>query len=594
MDSPSDALNPVGGLRRRSVTDVDGTHSPDLGATSYPPSPAFEPVTPPFRPVFSRTNSSGDTNSNGTSGTGSPQFDLPDDDLLSGLSLLDFLNVLDAHLELLTRPLRRKSVTWREKADRLVDQAKQKGRETFKVQLPSVPAFDLGESVGFSREAAKSSAVDDGTVDRRKEKRVLSAKDRERLERKYREVRGRMRESIAKVVIKWEEEKTVRLRDKISFLCGVMNVLVSALLLGFRPTWVPDWYGLQMLFFMPWRIYTYKRKAYHYFLFDLCYFVNLLCLVYLYIFPGSALLFEATYGLTLGSLGTAIATWRNSLVFHSLDKVISLAIHIFPPFVFMTIIHFYPRPDALERYPALKQLPHLHPWRTMAICMATYTVWQLLYFYFVLQLRAEKIKEGRATSFTFMINDKKRLVGKIAARLPPHLREPAFIGGQAIYTFVTLLLPVFVLYDSKFWCSVYLIVLFAVSAWNGASFYMEVFARRFQKELIALRKEFDAQQALLNRYMTNPPAQTPAAALAPVADPLESSEDTSSGTTAVPASASSVATAAAEAAGTTDSVVEVGKSEQDPVGETDAAVLAAKEGAPAPAGAMGEESKKTA
>lgn len=206
MDSPSDALDPVGGLRRRSVTDVDGTDSPDLGATSYPPSPAFEPVTPPFRPVFSRTNSSGDTNSNGTSGTGSPQFDLPDDDLLSGLSLLDFLNVLDAHLELLTRPLRRKSVTWREKADRLVDQAKQKGRETFKVQLPSVPAFDLGESVGFSREAAKSSAVDDGTVDRRKEKRVLSAKDRERLERKYREVRGRMRESIAKVVIKWEEE----------------------------------------------------------------------------------------------------------------------------------------------------------------------------------------------------------------------------------------------------------------------------------------------------------------------------------------------------------------------------------------------------
>jgi hypothetical protein len=36
-------------------------------------------------------------------------------------------------------------------------------------------------------------------------------------------------------------------------------------------------------------------------------------------------------------LGSAIATWRNSLVFHSLDKVISLAIHIFPPFVFMTI-----------------------------------------------------------------------------------------------------------------------------------------------------------------------------------------------------------------------------------------------------------------
>lgn len=32
--------------------------------------------------------------------------------------------------------------------------------------------------------------------------------------------------------------KTVRLRDKISFFFGVMNVLVSALLIGFYPTWV--------------------------------------------------------------------------------------------------------------------------------------------------------------------------------------------------------------------------------------------------------------------------------------------------------------------------------------------------------------------
>lgn len=55
------------------------------------------------------------------------------------------------------------------------------------------------------------------------------------------------------------------------------------------------------------------------------------------------------------------------------------------------------------------------------------TLWQITYFYFVLQLRAEKIKEGRATSFTYMINDKKRLVGKIANKLPPHLREAAFI-----------------------------------------------------------------------------------------------------------------------------------------------------------------------
>lgn len=41
------------------------------------------------------------------------------------------------------------------------------------------------------------------------------------------------------------------------------------------------------------------------------------------------------------------------------------------------------------------------------------------------------------------------------------------------------------------------------------------------QELIALRKEFDAQQQLLNRYASNPPPQTPAASTTPIPDPLD-------------------------------------------------------------------------
>ncbi|GAA5856791.1 hypothetical protein JCM8547_008846 [Rhodosporidiobolus lusitaniae] len=508
------------GLRRRSAPASDNASpslvplSPPLQASSSSSAVEAGETSPLFRPVFSRTSTdSGDSSSpsssssSSSSGTGSPRFvlrDSDDDPLFSGLSLLSLLSTLDAHVELFTRPLRRKSVSWREKADKLLDEAKARavagglGEFKLKVPLPDVPAFDLNGGIG--------------------ERKVLSQKDRERLERKFREVREKTRGSVQKLVVKWEEEKTVRLRDKISFLCGVMNVLITALLLGFEPTWVPSWYSVQMLFYTPFRIYTYKNKNYHYFLFDLCYAVNLLCLIYLWVLPGNAILFEACYGLTLGSLGTAIATWRNSLVFHSLDKVISLAIHIFPPLVFTVIRHFYPRDVALERYPALKQLEHIRPWRSMAICMAFYTLWQLLYFHFVIQLRADKIKEGRATSFTYMVNDKKRLIGKIAAKVPQQWREAAFMAGQALYTFVTLLIPLFVLYDSKFWSCVYLLWLFMTSAWNGASFYMEVFSRRFERELLSLRKEFDAQQALLSRYAANPSAPTPGIGL--TADPL--------------------------------------------------------------------------
>ncbi|KAL8287418.1 hypothetical protein RQP46_003276 [Phenoliferia psychrophenolica] len=417
-----------------------------------------------------------------STGEHTPAFDISEEDpwaAMGGLS--DLLIVVDAHLELWTRGLRKRAVTIRETADRLVEESKARAHKIPRIKLPRV----------------NSETLLAGMLDESREIISISAKDKEKLERKYRELRQKTRESLRLISVKWEEEKTVRLRDKISFFFGVMNVLVSALLLGFAPDWIPFYYTAQIAVYLPVRVYDYRQKLYHYFLFDLCYAVNLLCLVYLWILPGNPYLFEACYGLTLGTLGSAIAMWRNSLVFHSMDKVISLAIHIFPPLVFTTIRHFYPNANA--RYPALDHLEHLRPWRSMLINMSAYLVWQVLYYYYVIVARKEKIKQGRATSFTFLINDKKRLVGKIALKVPAQYREFAFMAGQAVYTFITLLPPIFVLYDSKFWSSVYLLILFGVSVWNGGSFYLEVFGRKFEKELIALRKEFEEQQIALQK-----------------------------------------------------------------------------------------------
>lgn len=36
--------------------------------------------------------------------------------------------------------------------------------------------------------------------------------------------------------------------------------------------------------------------------------------------------------------------------------------------------------------------------------------------------------------------------------------------------------------------------IFTVSIWNGASYYVEVFGRRFEKELLALKRELEVMQ----------------------------------------------------------------------------------------------------
>ena len=71
---------------------------------------------------------------------------------------------------------------------------------------------------------------------------------------------------------------------------------------------------------MPLRWYTYHKIGYHYFLADLCYFVNMLLVLTIWFFPQSKRLLISTYCLAFGNNAIAIAMWRNSLVFHSLDK----------------------------------------------------------------------------------------------------------------------------------------------------------------------------------------------------------------------------------------------------------------------------------
>jgi hypothetical protein len=105
-------------------------------------------------------------------------------------------------------------------------------------------------------------------------------------------------------------------------------------LAGRWPHILPLVYTIQALFLITLRFFIYKRKSWHYFgkiqiinfdynlyfiflVYDLCYFVNLLTLLYLWIFPSSKILFTVCYTLSHGPLALAIVLWRNSLVFHS-------------------------------------------------------------------------------------------------------------------------------------------------------------------------------------------------------------------------------------------------------------------------------------
>lgn len=309
--------------------------------------------------------------------------------------------------------------------------------------------------------------------------------------------RSRMKKSVDNINKRWNDTATISLKEKISFISAVLNVFVSGYLIGGVPQYFYFWFTAQIAYFMPIRFYTYHRKGYHYFLADLCYFVNALCLLTIWVAPRSKRLFISTYCLAYGNNAVAIAMWRNSLVFHSLDKVTSLFIHVMPPVTLHCLVHLTPADILRDRFPAVYDIkfseagsPEHYSLGAMLIwATVPYAVWQLSYHFFITVRRREKIAAGRPTSFTWLRKSyANSWIGKAVIGLPPALQEPAFMLIQYSYALLTIL-PCPIWFWSRWSSSAFLMTVFSWSVWNGANYYMEVFGKRFQKELEQMKRD---------------------------------------------------------------------------------------------------------
>ena len=435
------------------ATDEDAANMPQLGDdTAVEPEP---PDTPTLDPVKSLKQSR-----SASFGSSSYQDDFDAFPPLDRLTVLDILDnfALPQHLEKLQRGISAQT----EKVRR--------SRDAFK---------------------SKSQHARDRMVEEWR-RRLPSA------EEQLDHYRKRVRASVEKLGSRWNATKVITLRDKISFICGVMNVFISGFIIGRCPEYFHLWYTAQLIYFMPIRFYTYRRRGYHYFLADLCYFVNLLLSLSLWVFPASKRLFMAAYCLSYGNNAVAIIMWRNSLVFHSFDKVTSLFIHIMPCVTLHCIVHLYPEQLQAERFPALWTIRNSSPgsptayanlFSMLAWSSLPYGFWQLSYYFFITVSRRDKIAAGRPTSFTWLRRSYSKVwIGKFVLSLPENLQEPAFMMIQYVYAVLTML-PCPLWFYYTYASAAFMILVFVWSVHNGAAYYIDVFGKRFQKELEDMKRE---------------------------------------------------------------------------------------------------------
>jgi hypothetical protein len=126
---------------------------------------------------------------------------------------------------------------------------------------------------------------------------------------------GRLRQPL-----RWTP-KHVKLRDKFAFVLGISHLTVSAYWLGWSPSTFYRLYTAKALLLLTLRLVLYRRAKMHYYLLDFCYYANALMLLHIWALPEACELQRILFAFSMGPLAWSIILFRNSMIFHSLDKV---------------------------------------------------------------------------------------------------------------------------------------------------------------------------------------------------------------------------------------------------------------------------------
>ena len=200
-----------------------------------------------------------------------------------------------------------------------------------------------------------------------------------------------------------------------------------------------------------------------------------------------------------GPVTAAIIVWRLSLVYHDFDRMVSIYIHIMPAALSLVLRWHIIPPDTIQ---ALSIFDYI-------TAAGGYIVWQTLY-YLKTEVWDRDILDNNPkllTSLRWLAADKKnptargvlKLLRKIGIMRPDEdyvstefKTKMVFMTSQFVYSCITFIPTVF-LYQWHSLHVAYIIMIFTIAVYNGASYYIDIFSKRYQ---LQFEKKEDMQRVV--------------------------------------------------------------------------------------------------
>ena len=299
---------------------------------------------------------------------------------------------------------------------------------------------------------------------------VLNSK--ERIKEKSREKLDAGKQKILKLRKKTYKrlknmEPEENYRQKVVFTKSVLTLVIKTFAVCSGQWLLPWYYAITCPTLIIWRIITYWQAQFQYFCLDFCYFGNLLIALIIWFAPSNPELCSLLFSISNGILYLGAFSFRNSLVFHSVDKMTSTYIHTVPLLLSFGI-RWYPEETSRYWHGNFPTEPIEPSWWWNVLMpffiLATHTALYTLLVNVILQP-----EEHIVTSYRYITA--KKSIKKIFGQNPPYV---VYVAVNWILCLI--ISTVTLVFYKYFYAHVFgMCFLLWYVTWNGAGYYFDVF-----------------------------------------------------------------------------------------------------------------------
>lgn len=277
--------------------------------------------------------------------------------------------------------------------------------------------------------------------------------------------------------------------DKVVYTSSVCGLMSTQWILMGHTGHFPVYYFVLMSVLLCMRFLYYHLMKKHFYMLDFCYMVNLSCILQTLVFDHNMSLFKTNYVLTHGPILCATIVWRNWIVFQSIDKMTSFALHFLPSLI-CHITRWNLLPSGLDFVSHSK----LTLYDIFVPTTAFYLAWQIYYLLLTEVVMVSQLKSDSrlVTSITYLVSQRWHPVHKFIAKIfqtfgslpsADYKLDPTVWPVKGMYLALQLAYSVSLFcvsplcWNSYTFSCVYLITCFFICVWNSTSHKVEVLSK---------------------------------------------------------------------------------------------------------------------